>query len=67
LIAAYLVETNMMSENGLTYPVPDADRMILVPVKKDPTWQERLEVAAPKIIAMRDQFMEMYALKFKRP
>lgn len=66
LIAAYLVETNLMSENGLVYPVPDADRMILVEVEKDPTWEERLSIAAPRVIAMRDQFIEMYALKFKR-
>lgn len=65
LIAPYLVETNMMAINGLVYPInDDSKRMILIEVEKDPTWEERLNLAAPKVIAMRDEYLEMLKLKF---
>jgi hypothetical protein len=59
-IAAFLEETQFMSSNGLTYPVPMNKRMICVDVPKDPTWEERLflEDALPFVIAKRDEFYQ---------
>jgi hypothetical protein len=56
-IAAYLEETQFMSENGLTYPVPPNKRMIRVCIVKDLTWEERLMNALPFVIEKRDEFI----------
>jgi hypothetical protein len=63
-IAAYLVETQFMSDNGLTYPVPDDKRMIIVRVEKDPTWEPRLKEILPSIIKQRDEFIEVLKKQF---
>jgi len=57
-IAAYLTETEFMNDNGLRYPVPEEKRMIIVPVKKDPFWSEKLLSNKPKVIEMRNEFVE---------
>lgn len=64
-IAAFLIETQFMTDNGLTYPVPMDKRMISVPVKKDPTWEERLHDALPGLIALRDEFYATLEQQFK--
>lgn len=63
-IAAYLCETQFMSDNGLVYPVPEEQRMIIVNVEKDPTWEPKLKVALPPLIEMRDTFYKILKLKF---
>ena len=63
-IAAYLCETQFMSDNGLTYPVPDEKRMIIVPVLKDPTWEMRLQFILPGFIQVRDAFLEKLKQEF---
>lgn len=63
-IAAFLTETQFMTDNGLTYPVPEEKRMIIVPVAKDPTWEERYELIRPSLIKQRDEFLEKLKLKF---
>ena len=63
-IAAYLIETQWMTDQGLTYPVPDEKRMIIVPVTKDPTWETRLKTELPGIIALRDEYIERYTKLF---
>ncbi len=57
-IGAFLTETQFMNDNGLTYPVPEEKRMIIKAVDKDPTFEERLLIKAPEIIAMRDEYLE---------
>jgi hypothetical protein len=63
-IAAYLTETQFMSDNGLTYPVPEEKRMIIVPVEKDPTWEPRLHEVLPSIISLRDEFYQRLQTEF---
>jgi hypothetical protein len=67
VVAAYLVETQFMSDNGLTYPIPHDQRTILVEVLRDYTWAERLDAIIPKIIEKRDSYVEILKLKFNRP
>ena len=63
-ICAFLLETNRMSENGLTYPVQHDKRMICIEVKKEVGWREKLELITPKIITMRDEFYEILKSNF---
>jgi len=53
-IAAFLMETDRMSNNGLIYPVSIDRRMIVVDVPVDVEWQETLSVNAPIVAKMRD-------------
>jgi hypothetical protein len=57
-IAAYLEETQFMSSNGLTYPVPTNKRMIIVRLEKDPEWESRLNDSLPFVIEKRDEFLK---------
>jgi hypothetical protein len=57
-IAAYLEETQFMSDNGLTYPVPHNKRMIVVKLDKDPTWEDQLNDSLPFVIGKRDEFLQ---------
>lgn len=63
-IAAYLIETQFMTDNGLTYPVEEKDRMIIVGVKKDKTWEERLNEQLPFVVQMRDKYIDILKAKF---
>jgi hypothetical protein len=66
-IAAFLIETQFMTEHGLTYPVAMNKRMITVRVKKDPFWLEKLneENALPFVIAKRNEFLEVLKTEFE--
>lgn len=64
VIAAYLIETQWMTDNGLVYPVPEEKRMILVPVEKDNTWGDRLLKQLPDFLAIRDEYIEKYTKLF---
>jgi hypothetical protein len=63
-IAAYLTETQFMTDNGLTYPVPEEKRMIIVKVEKDKTWEERLNEQLPFVITMREKYIQILNNKF---
>jgi len=63
-IAAYLCETQRMSDNGLTYPVPEEKRMIRIEVSKDTEWEALLIERTPIVIAMRDEFVKKFKLHF---
>ncbi len=63
-IAAYLIETQFMTDNGLTYPVPEEKRMIIVKVAKDPTWEDRLKEQIEFVINMRNKYIEILKAKF---
>lgn len=65
VIAAYLLETQKMTDNGLTYPLPENQRMILVEVKKSTEWQEKFNSNLPFVVSKRDEYIDMYKLKFK--
>lgn len=65
LIAAYLLETTKMSDNGLTYPVPQNKRMILTEVKRDMAWGIKFDKNLPFVVSKREEYIEMYKLKFK--
>lgn len=63
-IAAFLIETQWMTDNGLVYPVAEDRRMIIVRVEKDPTWEERLMEVLPSVIGMRDKFYQRLQEQF---
>lgn len=63
-IAAYLTETQFMTDNGLTYPVPEDKRMIIVKVMRDPKWEVKLKENLPFVIEMRDKYIEVLKAKF---
>jgi hypothetical protein len=62
---AFLLETEFMSNLGLTYPVPTNKRMIIVEEKKDPTFKARLEMNSPFVIKERDKFIEILKNTFE--
>lgn len=66
-ICAFLTETQFMTDNGLTYPVPHDKRMIHVPVKKDPFFEEKLSTALPYVISMRDFYTAKLKAQFLTP
>lgn len=66
LIAAFLVETQKMTDNGLTYPIQEKDRMIITEVKRDWLWQEKFKKNLPFVVSQREEFIEKYKLKFKK-
>jgi hypothetical protein len=55
-ICAYLLETNRMSDNGLTYPVDHDKRMIITKVKKEEGWSDLLIERGETVIQMRNEF-----------
>lgn len=65
-IAAYLTETQFMNDNGLTYPVSEDKRMIIVSVKKDPTWEARFLAILPSIIAKRNVYLSVLENHFNK-
>jgi hypothetical protein len=66
-ICAFLTETQFMNDNGLRYPVPEKDRMIIRKVTRDHTWEWRLEQPAKYVISERDAFLTALESKFKKP
>lgn len=63
-ICPYLTETQKMTDNGLTYPVPEEKRMLRFKVEASKEWQEKLLESVPGIIKMRDDFIEALNTKF---
>jgi hypothetical protein len=66
-IAAFLLETNRMSENGEVYPVPYDKRMIINSVEVSEEWQSLLIERTPKVVAMRDFFYSKLVDNFGEP
>ena len=56
-IAAYLIETQFMTDNGNTYPVPEDKRMIIVKIKKDNGWISTLGENLPFVVGMREKYI----------
>lgn len=65
-ICAYLTETNFMNDNGLTYPVAEDKRMIVIDVAKDETWEERLKEPLKFVIEKRDEFIKILENQFSK-
>lgn len=63
-IAAFLIETQFMTDNGLQYPVAEDKRMIIVRVAKDETWESRLNDVLPSVIGIRDEFYQRLQEQF---
>lgn len=63
VIAAFLIETQFMTDNGLCYPVPNEKRMILNEVEASPEWVEKFNINLPKVVDLRNQYIELYKLK----
>lgn len=64
-IAAYLMETQWMTDNGIVYPVKDEKRMIRVSIERDLEWEERLLEEVPGIVEIRDEYVKKYEELFK--
>ena len=64
IFGAYLCETNRMSDYGLVYPVPEPQRLIRVEVVSDPNWIDKFMPMAEKVIAMRDEYIELLSERF---
>lgn len=64
-IAAYLIETKWMTDNGIVYPVKDEKRMIRVSIERDLEWEERLLEEVPGIVEIRDEYVKKYEELFK--
>ena len=63
-IGAYLTETQFMNDNGLTYPVDETRRLILIDVPFDMGWEAKLIEEGEKVIEMRDEFFNKLKAKF---
>ena len=66
IVAAYLIETGFMSDNGLTYPVDESDRMIIFEVERDENWAEKLKINAKFVIETRDGYIDILKNKIKK-
>lgn len=64
-IAAFLMETQWMTDNGLVYPVPEAKRMIRIVIERNETWEKSLLSEVPEIVEIRDEYIEKYKEIFK--
>lgn len=60
LVAAYLIEHQFMTDNGLVYPIEESKRMILNEVEKSDEWAEKFFSNLPKVVELRDQYVELY-------
>lgn len=70
-ICAYLTETEWMVNNGLTYPVPEDKRMIIVEVRRGETadgtkidWEGKLKESTAFVIEERDKFYNLLCKQF---
>ena len=53
-----------MSDYGLVYPVPEPQRLIRVEVVRDFNWIDKFMPMAEKVIAMRDEYIELLSEPF---
>jgi len=66
LVCPFLTETQRMTDNGLTYPLPEKQRMIIIEVLPDMAWREKFWSNHDFVINQRDTFIEMLKLKFPK-
>jgi hypothetical protein len=65
-IAAYLIETQKMTDSGLTYPIPEEYRMIRIKVERNPEWETALQIVTPSVISERDKYVDILKERFKK-
>jgi len=65
-VCAFLLETTRMSDMGITYPIPYEKRMIVIDVQREETFATELDIRSPKIIRMRDEFLEVLKNNFNK-
>lgn len=63
-VCAFLAETDKMNNEGDRYPVPEHQRMIIVPVQKDVEWVSKLRAASIPVIELRDMFYQRLVTQF---
>jgi len=63
-VCVYLTETLRMGEFGLTYPVHQLDRMMEFNVCVDLEWQEKLKRVSPRLVELRDNYLDQLNQKF---
>lgn len=66
LVCPYLTETQRMTDNGLTYPIKDDHRMMVIEVSVDKCWQEKFWSNHDFVINERDTFIQMLSLQFPK-
>lgn len=66
-IVAYLTETFRMTEMGLTYPIPLDKRMIVVVIKKQHSWIDRLMENSIPLLKDRDMYYNKLIEHFGMP
>lgn len=64
VVAAYLMETDWMSTQGLKYPVSESNRIILNEIIPDQEWIDKFYSNLPKVIELRDQYVSLLKFKF---
>jgi hypothetical protein len=65
IIAAYLEETQFMSSNGLTYPVPHNKRMITVAISRDNEWKDKLQEPLAFVVRSRNEHLAKLKVHFE--
>jgi hypothetical protein len=66
LVCPFLIETERMTDNGLTYPIPTRQRMLIIEVLPDLVWREKFWSNYDFVIGQRDQYIEMLKIKFPK-
>lgn len=66
VIAAYLVETQRMESLGLTYPIPEKDRMIVCEVLYDKEWHEKFDANLPFVVKERNKYIKLLKKQFEK-
>ena len=66
LVCPFLMETQRMTDNGLTYPIPEKQRLLIIEVKPDQNWRDKFWSNKDFVINKRDEFIEILKLKFPK-
>lgn len=65
IVAAYLIETNFMADNGLIYPIPEEKRTITVEVKRVENFEEELYIRGQFVLDLRDNYIQQLKQQFQ--
>mgnify|MGYP000511784625 CR=1 FL=1 len=66
IVAAYLIETNYMSDNGLIYPIDEDKRTITIEVEPMPDFESELRKRGQFVIDKREEFIEQLKKQFNQ-
>lgn len=65
-IAAFLMETQWMTDNGIVYPVKEEKRMIRISIERNKSWEKELLAEVPGIVEIRDEYVKKYEQIFNK-